>query len=73
MPRYNIQGIVAADTHLGEIEADSAQEAIKLAWEQLDCGTPPICHQCSRHVNLGDVYQLVAHNTEDDTDYAESD
>ena len=72
MPKYSIQGIVSADKHLGVIEASNAKEAIEKAWGELDTGTPNVCHQCSREMNIGDVYQLCAQNVDDDADYAES-
>lgn len=71
MPRYDISGVIAADRHLGEVEAASAQEAIARAWDELECSAPPLCHHCAHQLNLGDVYKLVAQNVEDDKDHAE--
>ena len=35
-----------------EVEASSVEEARKLANKRFD--GPSLCHQCSRHINLGD-------------------
>lgn len=71
MPRYSIQALIAADSHLGEVEADSAKAAIDKAYEDLNTSGPNICHQCSREMNVGDVYALIASNVEDDDDTLE--
>lgn len=71
MAKYMIQGIIAADCALGHVEAASAQEAITKAWDELETGSPNICHQCSQHMNVGDIYKLVAQNVDDDKDYLE--
>lgn len=71
MPRYSINGAVAADKHLGEVEAESATAALVKAWAELDTGSPNICHQCSREVEIGEVYKIIATNLADDDDTAE--
>lgn len=73
MPRYSIQGVVAADCHIGEIDAPTAKEAIERAWSELECGSPNVCHHCAGKLNVGDVYKLIAENVSDMKDVAESD
>lgn len=72
MPKYSIWGVVSADKHLGYVEADSAKEAIEKAWNELDCNSPTICHQCSKELNINDVYKLIAENADGSMDIAES-
>lgn len=71
MPRYSIQALIAADSHIGEVEAESAEAAISQAYEDLDTSGPNVCHQCSREFNVGDIYALIASNIEDDDDTLE--
>lgn len=71
MSKYAIQGLVAADKHIGYVEADTAADAIDKAYIELDVSTPNVCHQCSKELNVGDVYKLQAQNTEDDDDFLE--
>lgn len=72
MPKYTVSGVISADCHLGEVDAACATEAIDKAWDELQVDSPPICHQCAQHMNIGDVYRLIVCNVDDHKDTAES-
>jgi hypothetical protein len=50
--KYLVLGIIDASVSV-EVEADSPAEAAAAASTELDAS---ICHQCSRELNLGDIY-----------------
>lgn len=47
---------INASKLLGEVEAESAEEAIEKGWS-LDTHVS-LCHHCSRKVDLGDTFDL---------------
>lgn len=48
MARFNAGGGVVASTYIGEVEAETAEEAIKKAWQEAGIS---VCHECSRHLS----------------------
>lgn len=48
MPRYVVPFVQTAATYI-EVEADSKDEAVELAWQEVDAS---LCHHCSRRVEL---------------------
>ena len=65
MPSYIVTGTVMAGTFIGEIEADSAEHAVKKAWAQAHVS---VCHQCADNVSDPDVVAIVATNQNDAND-----
>lgn len=57
MPKYSVYAIVTGSKFLGEIEAESKEAAIQKGWDHPDCHIS-ICHQCSREVEVGDIYEI---------------
>jgi len=56
MKKFRVYGIITASTCIGEYDAETAEEAEKMAWE--DAGYPSICYQCSKEIDLGEIYEL---------------
>lgn len=61
MSKYTVIGLVSASIVVGEYEANSENEAIEKANNdpQANCNTT-LCNQCSRTIDIGDVYELRA-------------
>lgn len=55
MPKYRVTFLVDA-TCLVEVEADSVDEAVDLAYDLADT---TLCHQCSDHVETGDIVETL--------------
>lgn len=53
MPKYAVWGLIPASTYLGDVEADSLEEAKDKA-EGLESQVS-LCHQCTKHLSLGDI------------------
>lgn len=49
-------GNISATTIVVDVEASSPQEALDLFFDTSEA-TPSICHQCSDHIEIGEVYQ----------------
>lgn len=56
MPKYAVWGLIPASTYLGEVEADSPEEAKEKALD-LDCRAR-LCHQCANHLTIDDPYDF---------------
>ena len=55
MKTYRVYGLWTASKLIGEFEANSEEEAIAMA-EDSDEAYASLCHQCSREIELGDIY-----------------
>jgi len=53
---YIAWGRVDAGVFLGEFEAKDADAAREEA--EKNCHPPSICHQCSKEIDIGDIYQI---------------
>lgn len=53
MPKYRVYGLMMCSKYLGEIEADSQDEAVEIA-ENSDENHVSLCHQCSRDLDIPD-------------------
>ena len=61
MKKYRVYGLMTASVLLGEYEAEDSEAAIKLAEEDDNANwMPTICHQCSREVELNEIYETDA-------------
>lgn len=63
--KYLIYGKVVGTKYLGEVEADSEEEAIEKGWE-LDEACVCLCHQCSSECSDPEVDDIIAEEVEDD-------
>lgn len=57
MAKYSVYGKVVATKFIGEFEAESKEEAIKMAEDEAYVS---ICHQCSSEVEDPEVDELFA-------------
>lgn len=64
MAKYRVYGIVTAGKYLGEVEADSEEEAINKGVD-LDTCYVSVCHQCSRDIGDPQIDRLEAELIED--------
>jgi len=61
MKKFMVYGVISASVVLGTYEAENADEAMALADKDNNANWhPSLCHQCSREVDLGDVYETIA-------------
>lgn len=67
MTKYNVWGSVGADKLIGTYEADSPEEAEKMADKDPEADwSTSLCHQCSHEVELGDIYKTYVEETDDE-------
>jgi hypothetical protein len=65
MKKYSVYGIISASVFLGEYEAESKEEAVKMAEENRNANWhPTLCWQCAGEVELGDVYDTQVEEIE---------
>ena len=64
MAKYRIYGTVTASTYLGEVEANSTEEAEQKAYEELDCSVS-VCYHCAKDVVDPEITAVVANEVED--------
>lgn len=66
MPKFNIYGLATVSKHLGVVEAETQEEAVEKAWDELsDEMHISICHSCSREMNgTPDINDLEAEEIE---------
>lgn len=57
MPKYSVYGKVVATKYIGEFEADSEDEAIKMAEDEAYVS---VCHQCSSEVEDPEIDEIFA-------------
>ena len=57
---FGINGIIGASKFIGYVEAESKEEAEKIANTKLDFDPPSLCYHCSTEVELGDMYEIEA-------------
>jgi hypothetical protein len=62
--KYQIYGKVIGNKYIGEVEADSEEEAIEKGWE-LDEACVCFCHQCSKECEDPEISDLIAEPEED--------
>lgn len=64
MPRYRVYGAVKATKYIGEIEADSKEEAEEKAWA-MDEAYVSLCNQCSSEAEDPEIDELVIEEIEE--------
>lgn len=65
MKKYKVYGLITASVVMGEYEAESKEQAIKMS-ENDDQAEwfPSLCHQCAREIELNDITTLEAEEIE---------
>lgn len=64
MPKYSVYAMATASRYIGEVEANSVEEAKEKAWELENCYMESLCYHCAGKVDLGDVHEIQAEITE---------
>lgn len=65
MAKWRVYAIMTADKYIGDVEAESEEEAIDKGFELDDCQTPYLCHHCNHEINLSDVNEVQVERIED--------
>ena len=59
MKTYYVYGVVSGGKFLGEVEAESKEEAERMGYE-LDACYVSLCHQCAAEVEDAEVVEISA-------------
>ena len=59
MPKYSLYGKVFASKYLGEVEAETKEEAIEKGYE-LDSCFVSVCHQCAKEIEDPEIDEIEA-------------
>ena len=63
MKKYQVVGLIDASVQLGEYEANSQEEAIRKAeFDQTANWHPTLCQQCSKDIDISDIYDVRAYD-----------
>ena len=57
MAKFHVSATVLGSTYIGEFEADSEEEAIAKAEQEVQVA---LCHQCSKHYNNIEITEMFA-------------
>jgi hypothetical protein len=63
--KWTVMALVDASYIVGEFEAETGEKAAELAWGEAH--SPSLCHQCSKDLDTGDVYDLRAWTDDGDS------
>lgn len=55
MKTWRVTGTVVASTYVGDVKAETKEEAEAKAWDMVDVS---VCHQCDRYVSDPEVSEL---------------
>jgi hypothetical protein len=64
--RYYVYGLVSGSKYLGEVEADSEDEARDKA-EHLDTAHVSLCHQCADEVDNAEITDIEVEEIKEQT------
>ncbi len=64
--KYRVWAAVSGTKYLGEVEADSPEEAEEKAWD-LDSAYVSICHHCSEQISDPDISSIIVEPVESPT------
>lgn len=67
MPKFRVYGIVKATKYIGEFEADTKEDAERMAWNSGEAYVS-LCHQCSDEASDPEVDELIVEDTEENED-----
>lgn len=54
--KYSCYGVVTGTKYLGEVEADSPEEAKEKMFAKVD--RPCLCHQCTRECEDAEIHEI---------------
>ncbi len=57
MAKFSVYAMFTASKHLGEFEAETAEEAEDIAAQEGD-DSVSLCWECSREADIGDCYEF---------------
>lgn len=63
--RFSIYGIVTGSKYLGEVEAETADDAVLDAWETLDTSVS-VCHHCAKDISDPEIHEIQAYEITED-------
>ncbi len=65
MPKFEVTGSVDCVVLIGKYEADSKEEAERMAEDDESADWyPTLCHQCSREVEVGDITEVYVNEVQ---------
>ena len=57
--KFRVYGLMTASKYLGEYEAESKEEALRMLEEDDDTDYyPNLCHHCAKELDIGEVYDF---------------
>lgn len=62
--KWRVSGTVVAGTYVGEVEAETEEEAIQKGWDLVDVS---VCHQCAKVISDPEVEDIQVTQVEDQT------
>lgn len=63
MKKWTVYGIASASTEIGEVEAETKDEAIEKG-NDLPGYMPSLCYQCASRVEVGDINDVFVTEVE---------
>ena len=63
MTKYNVTGVVSGSKHIGVFEANSKEEAEKMAYESEEIYVS-LCYACSSECEDAEIQKLVIEETD---------
>lgn len=57
--KFSVYGVVSAGKYLGDFEAETKEEAIKLALES-EAASVSLCHQCAGECEDPEIHDAIA-------------
>lgn len=65
MKKYNVYGSVSGTKYLGQIEAESMEQATKIAWDGRRIAlSVDLCHQCARECENAEITDIEVEEEE---------
>jgi hypothetical protein len=61
VPQFRVYGVVSGSKYLGVFEAETKEEAIKLATPE---ASVCLCHQCSEECEDAEIHEIIAEEEE---------
>lgn len=63
--RFRIYGIISASKYIGEVEANTKEEAEEKAWSHENMGCC-VCHQCTSEVEDPEILEIELEEIKED-------
>lgn len=63
MSKYNVYATVTGGAYLGQVEADSKEEALRIADTQIDLSVS-FCHQCTKYCENAEITDIQVEEEE---------